>query len=141
MLVAGGQCYRASSRLRPARIILPQCDSARAQALAFGASSSAKSKGGQGLMSTDNIAPAVSREARAAPPPRPARPLVTAKDIYEVPRLAVQGMLAWTLPEAAWRPLSRLFGQVNAATHPGRNRKETADVRSVLPEAPYASRL
>jgi lauroyl/myristoyl acyltransferase len=66
---------------------------------------------------------------------------VTAKDIYEVPRLAVQGLLAWTLPESAWWPLSRLFGRVNAATHPERNRKETADVRSVLRDAPNAGRL
>ena len=92
-------------------------------------------------MSTENVAPAVSREGSASKPSAPARPLVTAKDIYEVPRLAVQGMLAWTLPESAWWPLSRLFGRVNAATHPERNRKETADVRSVLPDAPNAGRL
>ena len=49
-------------------------------------------------MSKEANAPAIARpdkEARVAPP---ARPLVTAKDIYEVPRLAVQGMLAWSLP-------------------------------------------
>jgi hypothetical protein len=62
----------------------------------------------------------------------PARLLVTAKDIYEVPRLAVQGMLAWTLPQQAWWPLSRLFGQVNAATHPERTRNETALVAAAL---------
>ena len=49
-------------------------------------------------MSTENVAPAVSRLREVHPSlPPPARPLVTAKDIYEVPRLAVQGMLAWTL--------------------------------------------
>ena len=43
---------------------------------------------------------------------------------------------------SAWWPLSRLFGRVNAATHPERNRKETADVRSVLPDSrPNAGRL
>ena len=52
MLVAGGQCYRASSRLRPARIILLRCKSARVLALAFGAGGSAKSRSGQTLMRT-----------------------------------------------------------------------------------------
>jgi lauroyl/myristoyl acyltransferase len=91
-------------------------------------------------MSTKNVAPAIPRpdqEGLVSPPPRP---LVTAKDIYEVPRLAVQGMLAWTLPESAWWPLSRLFGQVNAATHPQRTRKETASTRSVLTDGPIAGR-
>ena len=37
-------------------------------------------------------------------------------------------MLAWSLPESAWWPLSRLFGEVNAATHPERTRNETAQV-------------
>jgi len=49
-------------------------------------------------------------------------------------------MLAWTLPQYAWWPLSRLFGWVNAATHPERTRKEAADVRSVLPDAPRNGR-
>ena len=31
--------------------------------------------------------------------PSPPRPAITPKDIYEVPRLAVQGLLAWALPE------------------------------------------
>jgi len=62
----------------------------------------------------------------------PARPWITPKDIYEVPRLVTQGVLSWTLPEAAWWPLSRLFGRVNAATHPQRTRNETAGVMAVL---------
>src|SRR5262249_11318337 len=107
----------------------------------FGAGGSAKSESGQVLMSTENIAPAVSRDASVTPPTPPVRPLVTAKDLYEVPRLAGQGVLAWTLPESAWWRLSRFFGRINAATHPQRNRNETADIRSVLPDAPYASRL
>jgi lauroyl/myristoyl acyltransferase len=61
-----------------------------------------------------------------------ARPAITPKDLYEVPRLAVQGVIAWTLPEAAWWPLSRLFGQINAATHPLRTRRETEDIAGVL---------
>jgi lauroyl/myristoyl acyltransferase len=67
--------------------------------------------------------------------------LVTAKDIYEVPRLAVQGVLAWTLPQRAWWPLSRLFGQVNAATHPKRTRSETAQVAAALRGTPAESKL
>ena len=57
-------------------------------------------------------------EITASPP----RPVIIPKDIYEVPRLAVQGLLAWALPESCWWPLSRLFGQVNAVTHPSRTR-------------------
>ena len=73
--------------------------------------------------------------------PCPPRPAITPKDIYEVPRLAVQGLLAWTLPETAWWPLSRLFGQMNAATHPSRTRRETADIAGVLTGTPVASRI
>jgi len=83
-------------------------------------------------MSKDANAPAIARPDKEAPVAPPARPLVTAKDIYEVPRLAVQGVLAWSLPESAWWPLSRLFGEVNAATHPERTRSETAQVTTVL---------
>ena len=73
--------------------------------------------------------------------PSPPRPVITPKDIYEVPRLAVQGLLAWALPESAWWPLSRLFGQMNAVTHPSRTRRETADVACVLAGTPVASRI
>ena len=58
-----------------------------------------------------------------------------------MPRLAVQGLLAWTLPEAAWWPLSRLFGQINAATHPSRTRCETADIAGVLTGTPVSGKI
>ena len=87
-------------------------------------------------MTKDANAPAIARPDKEAPVAPPARPLVTAKDIYEVPRLAVQGMLAWSLPESAWWPLSRLFGEVNAATHPERTRNEAAQVATVLRGTP-----
>ena len=51
----------------------------------------------------------------------PARPLVTAKDIYEVPRLAVQGMLAWSLAGIGLVAAVAALRWVNAATHPERN--------------------
>jgi lauroyl/myristoyl acyltransferase len=86
-------------------------------------------------MSKEVSSPAIARPDKEPPVSAPARPLVTAKDIYEVPRLAVQGVLAWTLPQSAWWPLSRLFGRVNAATHPARTRKETMDIVAVLPGA------
>lgn len=89
-------------------------------------------------MSKEANAPAIARPDKEAPVAPPARPLVTAKDIYEVPRLAVQGMLAWSLPELAWWPLSRLFGEVNAATHPERTRNEAAQVTTVLRGMPPA---
>jgi lauroyl/myristoyl acyltransferase len=90
-------------------------------------------------MSRNANAPAIERPNKEGPVSPPARPLVTAKDIYEVPRLAVQGVLAWALPESAWWPLSRLFGKVNAATHPERTRNETAQVAAVLSPTPCAS--
>ena len=71
----------------------------------------------------------------------PSRPAIVLKDIYEVPRLAVQSLLAWTLPEAAWWPMSRLFGQINAATHPSRTRRETADIAGVLTGTPVSGRI
>jgi hypothetical protein len=71
----------------------------------------------------------------------PSRPAIVLKDIYEVPRLAVQSLLAWTLPEAAWWPMSRLFGQINAATHPSRTRRETADIAGVLTCTPVSGRI
>ena len=43
-----------------------------------------------------------------------------------MPRLAMQRAVAWMLPERAWWPLSRMFGPVNALTHPDRNRCEAA---------------
>ena len=49
-------------------------------------------------MSSDTVrASRGSGEEITASPPRPA---IIPKDIYEVPRLAVQGLLAWTLPES-----------------------------------------
>jgi lauroyl/myristoyl acyltransferase len=68
-----------------------------------------------------------------------ATPAVSAKDIYELPRLAVQGVLAWTLPETAWWPLSRLFGRVNAATHPTRTGEDASRIASVLAGSPHAA--
>jgi lauroyl/myristoyl acyltransferase len=89
-------------------------------------------------MTTETLAPELPRPGKEALAAVPSRPHITAKDIYEVPRLAVQGMLAWTLPESTWWPLSRLFGRVNAATHPARTRNETKDIETVLPDAPNA---
>ena len=90
-------------------------------------------------MSADTVpALAGSGEEVTASPQRPA---ISPKDIYEVPRLVVQGLLAWTLPESGWWPLSRLFGQVNAAMHPSRNRRETADIVPVLTGTPVATRV
>ena len=91
------------------------------------------------LMSKETPVPAITRSDKKGSVSPPARPLVTAKDIYEVPRLAVQGVLAWGLPQSAWWPLSRLFGQVNAATHPERTRNETAQVTAALGGTPVAS--
>ena len=57
-------------------------------------------------------------------------------DAYEIPRLATQGLLAWTLPEPAWWPLSRLLGRLDVAMHPTRTRKETAQIAALLGGGP-----
>ena len=82
-------------------------------------------------------APALPRQVRKeAPNSNFERQAISAKDVYEVPRLAVQGMLAWSLPEAAWWTLSRLFGQVNVLTHPQRTRSEIDKIAAVLADVP-----
>ncbi len=60
------------------------------------------------------------------------RRTIRSKDIYEAFRLSGQGLLAWTLPEAAWQPLARLFGRLDAAMKPGRTRRHTARIAAAL---------
>ncbi len=67
-------------------------------------------------------------------------PLICAKDLYEVPRLTVQALLAWTLPEPFWWPLSRFFGRLFAAAHPARTRSNAELIRSALLDTPLADR-
>ncbi|MEQ8319693.1 MAG: hypothetical protein RH946_05460 [Rhodospirillales bacterium] len=55
----------------------------------------------------------------------PAR-LIRPMDIYELPRLSVQALLAWTLPERAWWPVTRLFGRFNTGLHPERTDEDAA---------------
>lgn len=68
------------------------------------------------------------------------KPLITAKDIYEVPRLGVQALLAFVLPERAWWPLTRTFGKVNAAMHPSRTDEDAALLSRGLAGSPFAAR-
>jgi lauroyl/myristoyl acyltransferase len=56
-------------------------------------------------------------------------------DAYEIPRLTIQGLVAWSLPEAAWWRPSRLLGRLNVATHRERTRKEMAQIASLLANA------
>jgi lauroyl/myristoyl acyltransferase len=60
------------------------------------------------------------------------RTFVTPTDVYEVVRLSGQSLLAWTLPEAAWWPVSRVLGRFNVATNPRRTRKEVAQITALL---------
>ena len=57
-------------------------------------------------LTTDTIASDAARIARVCEQRR----MITVKDIFEVLRIVAQGLLAWMLPQAAWWPLSRLFG-------------------------------
>jgi lauroyl/myristoyl acyltransferase len=54
--------------------------------------------------------------------------MLTAGDVLEVPRMVAQGLLAWTLPQSAWWPFSRLFAQLDVALHPERTREEVARI-------------
>jgi len=74
----------------------------------------------------------IQREAQPSAAPPVARPLISAKDVYEVPRLGFQAVLAWLLPESVWWPLSRLFGRVNVFFHPKRTAAEEAEIAAVL---------
>lgn len=44
----------------------------------------------------------------------------------------MHGVVAWSLPEAAWWPLSRLFGRVDAAMKPARTHRHTARIAATL---------
>jgi lauroyl/myristoyl acyltransferase len=64
--------------------------------------------------------------------------MITAKDVCEVPRMVAQGVLAWTLPQAAWWPLSRLFAQLDVAMHPERTREEVSRIEVAYAGIPLA---
>jgi lauroyl/myristoyl acyltransferase len=70
----------------------------------------------------------------------PGTSLICAKDLYEMPRLLLQGLIAWTTPELIWWPLSRLFGLVNAITHPKRRRTEITQIRAAAAGTPFSDR-
>jgi lauroyl/myristoyl acyltransferase len=65
---------------------------------------------------------------------------ISINDIIEVPRLAMQGLMAWILPEMVWWPVSRTLGRINALTHPQRNRSEVAQVEAVAGDTTFAAR-
>jgi lauroyl/myristoyl acyltransferase len=86
-------------------------------------------------MNPQNVTTLQHEQQPSAAPPI-ARPLISAKDIYEVPRLGFQAVLAWLLPEAAWWPISRLFGRVNVLCHPRRTAAEVAKIAPTLSGTP-----
>jgi lauroyl/myristoyl acyltransferase len=53
--------------------------------------------------------------------------------------MLAQGLLAWTLPQAAWWPLSRLFAQLDVAMNPARTRQEVAQIEVAYVGTPIAS--
>ena len=93
----------------------------------------------RGIMSPTIDTIITSYAVRRYPRVPDARRMITAKDIYEVPRMVAQGFLAWTLPEAAWWPLSRLFAQLDVAMNPARTRQEVAQIRVAYAGTPIAS--
>jgi lauroyl/myristoyl acyltransferase len=64
---------------------------------------------------------------------------ISFEDVHEVLRLASLGLLAWTLPEFLWWPISRLLGRLNVTMHPARTRNETAQIANLLSGANAAS--
>lgn len=81
----------------------------------------------------------VARYAVRHPVVSNARQMITAKDIFEVPRMVAQGLLAWTLPEAAWWSLSRLFAQIDVSMNPARTRQEVAQIEAAYVGTQIAS--
>lgn len=66
---------------------------------------------------------------------------ITLHDLYEIPRLTMQGLVAWTLPESLWWRFSTLLGPLNVATHPTRTRNETAEIAALLGETPASENI
>ena len=69
-----------------------------------------------------------SDAGRVASPISEGPPIITTKDLLELPRLAAQGVLAWTLPEVKWGPFSQLFGRLDVAMHTERTCGEMAPI-------------
>jgi lauroyl/myristoyl acyltransferase len=53
-------------------------------------------------------------------------------DVHEVIRLTWLGLLAWTLPQSMWSPISRLLGRLDVSMHPARRRSATAQIENFL---------
>ena len=64
--------------------------------------------------------------------PKALKGVIDAQDIAEVAKLSSQAVLAWSLPERAWWPVTRLLGRIEVTTHPKRTRREIADVEALL---------
>jgi lauroyl/myristoyl acyltransferase len=60
------------------------------------------------------------------------RQSITAKDVYEVPRLAVQGVFSWLTPQAVWPLVAHRMGRINAAMHPQRTVKDSVRIATAL---------
>jgi lauroyl/myristoyl acyltransferase len=64
--------------------------------------------------------------------PKALKGVIDAQDIAEVAKLSSQAVLAWSLPERAWWPVTRLLGRIEVTTHPKRTCREIADVEALL---------
>jgi lauroyl/myristoyl acyltransferase len=58
--------------------------------------------------------------------------IISPKDVWEVPKLAMQAFVAWTLPEAAWSPLSRFLARSDLALHPTQTRSKVEQIGKML---------
>ena len=64
--------------------------------------------------------------------PKALKGFISGRDVAEVAKLSSQSLLAWSLPERAWWPVSRLLGRIEVATHPKRTRREIAEVEDLI---------
>ena len=64
--------------------------------------------------------------------PKALKGVIDGQDIAEVAKLSSQSLLAWSLPESAWWPVTRLLGRIEVATHAKRTRREIAEVEALL---------
>jgi lauroyl/myristoyl acyltransferase len=57
---------------------------------------------------------------------------ITLRDVYEILRLTMQGLMAWTFPEAMWRFLTRPLGRLYVVTHRAGRREQAAQMAALL---------
>ncbi len=58
--------------------------------------------------------------------------LISLKDIAAIAKLAVGGVVVWTVPQRFWLPISRLVARVATGMKPARTRRVADRVKAVV---------